>query len=166
MPPEPGKRKFTSRQIKLEPGEPSFQDADDTGASLLFITHSGGARLKRQDQARIHSHVRNRNYVRQRKERAAYEIRRQRELKLQPAPDADVLLGLGAFDPFNALPVKISSSSRGLLDYCTYFSFARSLLLLLMSHSFSIHCSSALPSWPIAKIQTYQLDDSGSSSND
>ncbi|KAE9374355.1 hypothetical protein N431DRAFT_437789 [Stipitochalara longipes BDJ] len=86
-------------------------------SSLLFVTYSGGARLKRQDQARIHSHVRNRNHVRQRKERAVYEIRRQRQVKLQPAPNVDFLLGLGDFDPFNTLPIRMSSSDMRVLDY-------------------------------------------------
>jgi hypothetical protein len=62
--------------------------------------------------------VRQRNYLRQRKERAVYETRKRREVELLPAPDVDILLGVGDLDPFDALPVRMSSSDKKVLDYC------------------------------------------------
>jgi len=106
----------SSRQGKVEP----LCGADDTGSALLFVTHSNGARLKREDQARVYSHVRTRKYILQKKERAVFETRRKCAVELHPAPGIDVLLGMGSFDTFNVFPVKMSSSDRRVLDYCNY----------------------------------------------
>jgi len=125
----------SSRQVKVEPAERHFHDADDTASALLFIIHSGGARLKRQDQALVHSHARTRKHIHQKKERAGNETRKKREVELHPAPDVDIVLGLGAFDSFNVLPIKISSSDRRVLDYCKCFLVCNLILVLISTVS-------------------------------
>jgi hypothetical protein len=115
--------KFISWQISAAEAEnPSNEDlGDQPNPGLLFINQMGpglGA-IQPQERKRMRSHVMQ-SHIYKRNERAVDEKGKgkQRQIGLQPLPNIDRLLGAGDLDPFNSLPVIMSSSNSRLLHYC------------------------------------------------
>jgi len=91
---------------------------------LLFINRTSLADLRPRDRRELRSHVMQR-YVHQRrekqeKEEAIVENREGAQGGLQLAPKVNKVLGAGRVNPFDSMPVTMSSSMSRLLDYCKY----------------------------------------------
>jgi hypothetical protein len=90
---------------------------DQPGPGLPFINYSGPGVTKPRERRRMRSHAIKRHRHKRNEIVEKKGKQRQQSLPL-PEPDVDRLLGGGDLDPFNSLPVRMSSSDSRLLHYC------------------------------------------------
>jgi hypothetical protein len=118
-PQNPGQ--FISWQTSARTAEPKIPPDEDLGdqsnPGLLFINQIGPGAIQPQERKRMRSHIMQ-SHIYKRRERAVEGKGNQHRISLQPVPDVDRLLGAGELDPFNSLPVTMSSSNSRLLHYC------------------------------------------------
>lgn len=108
-------------RISDEIAKPSLQADEDQidRPELLFITQTGprGPAPASQERKWLRTHIMLR-HVYKRKEELEQKHRSRVRRGAWIAPAVDQLLGAGGIDPFDSLPVPMSSSNSSLLYFC------------------------------------------------
>lgn len=127
----PAVGQFISWQSSAGPVEHEDSPDEDLGdqpdPGPPFINYTGPMVIKARERRRIRSHAIQR-HIHKRNEMVVEEKGKQRQQSQpMPEPDVDRLLGGGDLDPFNSLPVRISSSDSRLLHYCKSYGLSKKL---------------------------------------